>query len=132
MTPMLVSMAALLVLVLAGVTTPDWSRAQAVTVVATEYRSTPNRIAFRVGAPSRLHLENHGQKLHEFTAPDFFQTVDLAPSSALNPERGEVVLQPGAQADLYLVPRQAGQYPFTCADHDWAGMTGAIRVEPDG
>jgi len=27
------------------------------------------------------------------------------------------------------VPRQAGRFPFICADHDWAGMTGDVVVE---
>jgi len=29
---------------------------------------------------------------------------------------------------LYLIPRQAGRYSFTCADDDWAGMTGVITI----
>jgi uncharacterized cupredoxin-like copper-binding protein len=127
---MLVSMAAALALVLAATSPLDWSRAQTVTVVATEYGFAPSRLTLRVGAPSRLHLENHGTELHEFTAPAFLKTVELGNPDALNADRTEMVLRPGEQKDLYLVPRQAGRYPFACADHDWAGMTGEIIVEP--
>jgi uncharacterized cupredoxin-like copper-binding protein len=126
---MLASMAAALVLVLAAATPLDWSRAQTVTVVATEYGFAPSRLTFRVGVPYRLHLENRGKELHEFTAPAFLKTVKLGNPDALNADRIEMVLRPGEQKDLYLVPRQAGRYPFACADHDWAGMTGEIIVE---
>ena len=129
MPPMFASMAAALVLILAATTPPDWSGAQTITVVATEYRFAPSRLTLRVGAPSRLHLENLGTELHEFTAPAFLKTVELGNPDALNADRTEVILQPGEQKDLYLVPRQAGRYPFICADHDWAGMTGEIIVE---
>ena len=132
MTPMLASMAAALVLGLAATTPLDWSRAQTVTVVATEYGFAPSRLTFRVGVPYRLHLENRGKELHEFTAPAFLQSVKLGNPEALNADRSEVVLQPGAQQDLDLVPGQAGRYPFVCADHDWAGMTGEIFVESGG
>jgi len=132
MAPILASMAVALVLGLAAATPLDWSRAQTVTVVATEYRFDPSRLTLRVGVPYRLHLENRGQDMHEFTAPAFLQSVELGGPDALHADRHEVVLQPGAQKDLYLVPRQAGRYPLVCADHDWAGMTGEILVESGG
>jgi uncharacterized cupredoxin-like copper-binding protein len=126
---MLASMAATLVLVLAATTSPDWSRAEIITVITTEYAFDPGRLTFRVGVPYRLHLENRGKELHEFTAPAFLKSVELGNPDALNADRTSMVLRPGEQKDLYLVPRQAGQYPLTCADHDWAGMTGEIIVE---
>jgi uncharacterized cupredoxin-like copper-binding protein len=126
---MLALMAAALVLVLAATTSPDWSRAQTITVIATEYGFDPGRLTFRVGVPYRLHLENRGKELHEFTAPAFLKSVELGNPDALNADRSEMVLRSGEQKDLYLVPRQAGRYPFACADHDWAGMTGEIIVE---
>ena len=129
MAPTMVSMAAALVLVLAATPPPDWSGAQTITVVATEYKFAPSRLTLRVGVPYRLHLENRGKELHEFTAPAFLKTVELGNPDALNADHTEVILQPGDQKDLYLVPQQAGRYPLICADHDWAGMTGEIIVE---
>lgn len=126
---MLASLVGALVLVLAATTSPDWSRAQSITVIATEYRFDPGRLTFRVGVPYRLHLENRGKELHEFTAAAFLKSVELGNPDALNADRSDMVLQPGEQEDLYLVPRLAGRYPFACADHDWAGMTGEIIVE---
>jgi uncharacterized cupredoxin-like copper-binding protein len=107
----------------------DWSNAQLVTVVATDYRFEPAVLRFRAKVPYRLHLENRGRDFHEFTAPAFFKAVELKDPDALNAERTQVPLQPGEQRDVYLVPREAGTYVLTCADHDWAGMSGQIVVE---
>lgn len=123
---MLGSMAAALVLVLAATTSPDWSRAQTITAIATEYAFDPDHLAFRVGVPYRLNLENRGKELHEFTAHAFLKSVELGNPDALNEDRTEMVLQPGEQKDPCLVPRQPRRYRFACTDHDWAGMTGEV------
>jgi uncharacterized cupredoxin-like copper-binding protein len=120
---------ALCVVILGAAASPDWSNVQTVTLVETDYTFDPNRLTLRLGTPYRLRIENRGEELHEFTAPAFLAAVDLRNSDALTPDRSEVVLEPGQQKDLLLVPRQAGRYPFICADHDWAGMTGEIVVE---
>ena len=108
---------------------PDWSHAQSVTVVASEYQFVPNRLAFRRGVAYRLHVENPGKEMHEFTAPEFFKSATIRNPAALNPDRTEIELSPGAAKDLYFVPRQTGHFPLRCADHDWAGMTGEIVVK---
>ena len=106
----------------------DWSNAQTVNVVTTEYGFTPNRLTFRAGTPYRLHLENKGKDTHEFTAPAFLQSAEIRNPEAVNADRTEILVNPGEQKDVYLVPRR-GRYPLSCADHDWAGMTGEIVVE---
>ena len=110
-------------------TAQEWSKATVITVVLTEYNFTPNTLTFTRDLPYRLHLENRGKELHEFTAPEFFKAVALANPEVLILEGREVVLHPGEQKDIYLVPRRAGHYSLTCADHDWAGMTGEISVK---
>ena len=107
----------------------DWSKAETVTVVTTEYGFEPNRLTFRAGVPYRLHLENHGKELHEFTAPAFLQNAEIRNRDAVTTDRAQIPVQPGEEKDVYLVPRGAGHYPLICADHDWAGMTGEIVVE---
>ena len=107
----------------------DWSKAETVKVVETEYGFAPNRLTFRVGSAYRLHFENRGKELHEFTAPGFLSTLEIRDPAVLNEQRTEVVVEPGQEKDLYFVPNQAGRFPFICADHDWAGMTGEIVVE---
>jgi uncharacterized cupredoxin-like copper-binding protein len=107
----------------------DWSKAERIDVTMVEYHFIPDHLTFRRGIPYRLHLENHGKELHEFTAPDFFAAVTVRDPRVLWTGGHEVVVQPGASADVYLVPQRSGHYDLICADHDWAGMTGEIIVQ---
>ena len=107
----------------------DWSQAQPVTVVASEYQFSPARLTFKRGIAYHLHLENHGKELHEFTAPEFFKAIRLRNAEALNADRTEVEIPPGTAKDLFFVPQQSGHYPLRCSDHDWAGMTGTITIK---
>jgi uncharacterized cupredoxin-like copper-binding protein len=120
--------AALGALLLAAADT-DWSKADTVTMVQRDYAFDPSNLTFRVGTPYRLHVENQGKENHEITAPTFFKSVALKNPEVLNSERTEILLRPGEQSDIYFVAKQPGRYPFTCADHDWAGMTGLIVVQ---
>jgi uncharacterized cupredoxin-like copper-binding protein len=107
----------------------DWSQARPVTVIASEYRFSPNRLAFKRGVAYRLHFENHGKELHEFHAPEFFNAAELRNPEVLNADRTEIQAKPGEAKDLYFVPQRPGRYPLFCPDHDWAGMTGSITVK---
>jgi uncharacterized cupredoxin-like copper-binding protein len=107
----------------------EWDKAQTVTVATSEYQFDPNRLTFRRGVPYRLHLENHGRELHEFTAPDFIKTLRIRNPKVLNADHTEVEIPPGTSKDFYFVPKTAGHYSLICGDHDWAGMTGDITVE---
>lgn len=107
----------------------DWSKATVLTVVLMEYGFTPNRLRFTRNLPYRLHLENRGKELHEFTAPEFFKAVAVRNPEVLILDGREVVLHPGEQKDVFLLPQRPGHYSLVCADHDWAGMTGDITIE---
>ena len=107
----------------------DWSHAQSVNVEMIDNKFVPDHLTFQHGTPYRLHLENHGKDLHEFTAPAFLKAIEISNPEVLNQEGTEIVVEPGQAKDLYFVPKQAGRFPFACADHDWAGMTGDIVVE---
>ena len=107
----------------------DWSKAQPVTVVTTESKFTPNKLAFRLGVAYRLHVENSGREMHEFNAADLFKSSKISNPAVLNPDKTELVLKPGEAKDLYFIPKKAGHYRLFCPDHDWAGMTGEITVE---
>ena len=120
--------AALGALLLAAADT-DWSKADTATMVQRDYAFDPSNLTLRVGTPYRLHVENQGKENHEITAPTFFKSVALKNPEVLNSERTEILLHPGEQSDIYFVAKQPGRYPFTCADHDWAGMTGLIVVQ---
>jgi uncharacterized cupredoxin-like copper-binding protein len=99
-----------------------------VEVIMLDYRFVPDHLTFTHDVYYQLHLENHGDETHEFTAPVFFATADIENPDVLNRERSEVLLQPGETKDVFLTPRKPGTYDLRCADHDWYGMVGGITV----
>jgi uncharacterized cupredoxin-like copper-binding protein len=107
----------------------DWSKAQTVSVELVDYRFIPDRLVFRQGVAYRLHLENEGHELHEFTAPEFLKAVEIGNPEVVGSYGAEIVLQPGDKKDLLFLARAPGTYKLTCSDHDWEGMVGEIVVE---
>jgi uncharacterized cupredoxin-like copper-binding protein len=107
----------------------DWSQAQTVNLLMVDDRFEPDHLSFQHGVPYRLHMENHGKDLHEFTAPQFLADAFVRDPRVLANGGKEVVVQPGAEVDVYLVPMKAGAFRLICADHDWDGMVGEITVE---
>ena len=107
----------------------DWSSAELVTVQMVEDRFIPNQLRFRHGVPYRLHLQNNGTEMHEFTAPEFFKAIVMRNPEVLEREQNEVLLHPNERKDVYFVAPKPGHYVLICADHDWDGMKGDIIVE---
>ena len=107
----------------------DASLPQKVTVTTVEYRFIPKTLRFQHGIPYRLHIVNHGKEQHEFTAPDFFKTIDVVDPDVLNADKTEIEIPPGATKTLNFTAKQAGHYDLRCSDHDWAGMIGRIIVK---
>jgi uncharacterized cupredoxin-like copper-binding protein len=97
-------------------------------VAMVDYRFSPDHLNLEHGIRYRLHLENRGKEIHEFTAPVFFAAAKLDNPEALNRERTEVVVQPGESKDIFLTPGAPGPYDLRCGDHDWDGMVGGITV----
>jgi uncharacterized cupredoxin-like copper-binding protein len=108
----------------------DWVSAQLVTVQMVDDRFVPNKLVFRRGVPYRLHLENNGADIHEFTAPEFLKAIAIRNPDVLERTRqDEVFLQPQEQKDLYFVAQKPGLYRLTCANHEWDNMVGDITIE---
>ena len=107
----------------------DWSQAQPVTVTTSDYEFSPSRLVFKRGVAYRLHIDNPGKEMHEFTAPEFFKAAEIRDPSVLNADKTEIEVPPGKAKDLEFVVQRAGRYPLRCSDHDWAGMIGEITVE---
>jgi plastocyanin len=99
-----------------------------INVTLIDYSFVPDRLTLEHDIRYQLHLENHGNDTHEFTAPVFFATTDIGNPEALNRERSEVVVLPGESKDVFLTPHSPGTYDPHCSDHDWAGMVGGIVV----
>jgi uncharacterized cupredoxin-like copper-binding protein len=108
---------------------PDWSKAQPLTIIAKNYEFEPSHLSLRAGTPYRIHIENRGTEAHEFNAAQLFKDAVIGDPKVLNADHTELIVQPGQEKDLLLLPKKAGKYPLICPDHDWAGMTGDITVE---
>jgi plastocyanin len=107
----------------------DWTKVNVVTVIMTEYAFSPPHVTVRHGVPTRLHLVNNGTEIHDFTAPDFFKAVDLRDTDVIASSGVGIAVEPHQHKDVDFVVRLPGRFRLTCADHDWAGMTGDIVVE---
>ena len=107
----------------------DWSSAQSVNLLLTDDAFVPDHLTFRHAVPYRLHLENHGKELHEFTAPEFLAASIVRQPDLLANGGKEIVVQPGTAVDVELEPLNLGSYRMICADHDWDGMVGIITVD---
>ena len=94
-----------------------------------DYRFVPDDLVFRRGISYRLHLDNRGAEMHEFTAPEFLKTIEIRNPEAVGTSGKEIVIPPHEQKDLYFLATQAGRYELRCGDHDWAGMVGKIVVQ---
>jgi uncharacterized cupredoxin-like copper-binding protein len=129
MTRLIVVLALLPVLAARAQPVVDWSKAHPVKVLMVDDRFVPDHLTFHHGTPYRLLLQNAGKDLHEFTAPNFFADAVLRDPGALAQNGKEVVVQPGAEALVYLMPVNPGTFELTCADHDWDGMVGQIVVD---
>ena len=103
--------------------------AQTVTVQLVDDSFVPDKLTFRSGVPYVLRLENRGNEMHEFTAPQFLKTVEVQNPDVLEQAGNEVLVQPGATKELRFVARKPGRYALICADHEWDHMVGEITVE---
>ena len=108
----------------------DWASAQVVVVQMIDDQFIPDKLSFKRGVPYRLQIENRGKDNHEFTAPEFLKTLEIANPEVLESAGNEVLVKPGYRKELLFVPRKAGRYELDCADHDWDNMVGEITVEP--
>jgi uncharacterized cupredoxin-like copper-binding protein len=107
----------------------DWANAEIVAVTMVNYEFIPDRLVFRRGVAYRLHLENHGSEIHDFSAPEFFKAIELKNPEVRGPYATRIVVRPNEAKDVDFIATRAGSYELTCADHDWAGMTARIIVE---
>jgi uncharacterized cupredoxin-like copper-binding protein len=121
--------------VLAGLLTSLASRSRADSAAPTtielgmvEYRFIPDHLTLQRGASYRLVLDNRGAEVHEFTAPALIAASTIENPDILDASGKAVVVKPGERRELRFIAPAAGRYPFICADHDWAGMTGEILV----
>ncbi len=111
----------------------DWTHARRFDIILSEFQFAPSEIAFRLGEPYVLRLENKGRFRHNFTAPAFFRTVAFRPGRAASEAEhsgGSFSLAAGEVQEIEFVPLQAGTYALECTKplHGLFGMSGDIVV----
>jgi uncharacterized cupredoxin-like copper-binding protein len=107
----------------------DWSKAQTITLVMSEYKFTPDTLTFQRGVAYRLRLINRGKEMHELDGPQFYAAISVGNPEILVHSGLEVDVEPGKSQDLLFVPLQAGSYAVDCDDHEAFGMTGNFTVQ---
>ena len=101
------------------------------TVTLTDYAFTPGAIDLKAGTTYQLHFVNSGSKDHNFSAPEFFATAQVAADDQAKLSKGIVELGSGKSVDITVTPGQAGTYPVECTHfmHKMMGMHGNIVVQ---
>jgi len=98
----------------------------------------PEPLNFGLNAGHKLHLVNPAgnESKHYFTAGDFYKTVvtrkaEDSQAEIKVPYFKAVEILIGGEAELFIVPTQAGTFNSTCtiAGHHDAGMHGTIVVQ---
>jgi hypothetical protein len=114
MKPILIGMIALATPVAAQ--TPDWRKAQTITVRMTDDGFVPRSIPLRQGAPYILRISNRSDKGHNLTQEAFFRQARVAPRDTDKVYGGKVVLASGEGLTVRFqapVTRRGGTYQFS-------------------
>ena len=109
----------------------DWSKAETIEIDLDSYSFTPKSLHLKQGNAYKLHFVNKSSKSHDFTAPDFFAALTVAPGDFAKVAEGEVELAGGESADVKAVANKAGKYSVKCSKflHASFGMTGEAVIE---
>lgn len=99
-------------------------------VELTSFRITPAAINLERGHRYILEIENGSGSSHDFTAREFFASVELSPEDQAKVQGGEIELEGHHSATIMLTPTRAGTFEFHCAHllHSTLGMRGEIHV----
>lgn len=111
------------------------SKAQQLTLTATEMRFEPANLTVSAGRPVTVTLKNQGTAEHDFTVMDLPATdvTNAVSHGHGQPEPGMVVAHatPKNDATARFTPTQPGAYEFYCSvpGHKDAGMKGTLTVQ---
>jgi plastocyanin len=102
-----------------------------ISITLTDYAFTPGALNLKAGTTYHLHFINSGTKDHNFSAPDFFATAQIAPEDQAKVEKGLVALEAGQSLDITVTPDHPGTFAAECTHfmHKMMGMHGSIVVQ---
>ncbi len=105
---------------------------------ATSFKFEPNEIRVNEGDTVVIRLRNTDARFPHNIASRYFVSIPLTirgdGREALEEDRKFVRVDAGKQAEFEFVATSRGSYAFICSvfTHAFAGMTGAIFVQPAG
>jgi len=110
---------------------PDWTRAQPLSITLSSFKYDPATLTLRHGVAYRLHLENVSSGGHDFVARELFKASLIAPEDADKVHGGGIGVDGHEAVDIRFIPQQPGTYKVHCSHfmHSTFGMTGQIVVE---
>jgi uncharacterized cupredoxin-like copper-binding protein len=109
----------------------DWSKAQPIEIVMTNFTFMPKALQLRRDTPYRLHFVNNGSSDHSFDAPELFRAMITAPDDRAKVEGGTIEVEKGKTVDVTVVPSKPGSYAFHCSHflHTTFGMRGEATIQ---
>lgn len=111
--------------------TPDWSQAEEIDIVMTNYEFMPNEFQLQANTPYLLHLTNDGSKGHNFSAKELFAEAMIAEGDIDKIDDGKIEVKKGESVDVLFIPVEPGVYSFHCSHfmHSSLGMKGEATVQ---
>lgn len=102
----------------------------AIEITLSSYAFTPQVIELKSGGTYRLHFVNSASKSHNFSAPEFFQAVTVAPADKSKVSDGKVELDEGQAVDVTVTANTPGTYAVECTHflHASFGMKGQAII----
>ena len=115
----------------AAQTTPNWSKAETLTVSMSNYAFTPATLYLKANQPYKLVFTSTVMKDHDFNAPDLFAAGLIDPEDAGKVSKGTVEVDDGGTVAVHFMPTKPGTYDFNCDHfmHSMMGMKGTAVVQ---
>jgi plastocyanin len=115
----------------AAQTTPDWSKAETLTVSMSNYAFTPATLYLKANQPYKLVFTSTVMKDHDFNAPELFAAGLIDPEDAGKVSKGSVEVDDGGTVAVHFMPTRPGTYNFNCDHfmHAMLGMKGSAVVQ---
>lgn len=99
---------------------------QSVSLIAEDFRFTPQLVRVSSASPLILTLYNAGREVHEFDSSVLMYAGNR--SSAVSMKETGILLEPGKSVQLIMAP-PAGTYLYICRRKGHGNMTGTLIVE---
>lgn len=113
----------------------NWENLKTARITLGDREFNPPNFVFNRNVAYRLIIENHGNEVHTFAAPEFFESLAIREAISgrekiAAPGIASLVVDPGARVELIFIPVRLGTFPLVCTQpgHADAGMRGTLEI----